>query len=75
MKRYPSLTWEYGPKSRQILTAMDPEALEDKRLEDVDLQALMAEPIDYNELEEIRLSLLPNDPPGGDSRGDDDNEA
>jgi hypothetical protein len=48
MRRYPSLTWEYGPKTREILAARD-------------LAAFLDQPVDTEQCEEVRLSPLPND--------------
>jgi hypothetical protein len=49
MRRYPSLTWEYGPKTREILAARD-------------LAAFVEQREDTEQFEEGRPSLLPNDP-------------
>jgi len=49
MRRYPSLTWEYGPKSREILAARD-------------LAAFLEQEVDMEKFEEVALSLLPNQP-------------
>jgi hypothetical protein len=52
MKRYPSLTWEYGPKTREILAARD-------------LAAFLEKSIDWDEYEEVTLLL--RDPRGGET--------
>jgi hypothetical protein len=49
VRRYPSLSWEYGPKTREILAARDPAAFLEK-------------PVDMEHFEERRLTQLPNDP-------------
>jgi hypothetical protein len=49
VRRYPSLSWEYGPKTREILAARDPAAFLEK-------------PVDIKHFEEGRLTQLPNDP-------------
>jgi hypothetical protein len=49
MRRYPSLTWEYRPKTREILAARN-------------LAAFLEQEVDIEECEEVALSLLPNDP-------------
>jgi len=45
MRRYPTLTWEYGPKTREILAERE-------------LQAFLDTEIDAGEYEEVTLSLL-----------------
>jgi hypothetical protein len=50
MRRYPSLSWEYGPKTREILAARD-------------LAAFLEKPMDCEEYEEVTLLL--RDPRGG----------
>lgn len=43
------MTWEYGPKTREIFAARD-------------LAAFLEKAVDVEECEEVALSLLPNDP-------------
>jgi hypothetical protein len=49
MRRYPSSTWEYGPKTREILAARDLAAFVEQRAE-------------VEEFEEVALIAFPNDP-------------
>ena len=48
MRRYPSLTSEYGPKTREILAARD-------------LAAFLEQDVGMEECAEVALGLLPND--------------
>jgi hypothetical protein len=52
VRRDPALSWEYGPKAREILAARDPAAFLEK-------------PVAVEQFEEGRLTLLPNDPEEG----------
>jgi hypothetical protein len=49
MRCYPTLTWEYGPKTREILAARD-------------LSACLEQRADVEEFEEVALSVFPHDP-------------
>jgi hypothetical protein len=48
MRCYPTLTWEYGPQTREILAARD-------------RAALLEEAVNMEECEEVALSLRHND--------------
>jgi hypothetical protein len=48
MRRYPSLTSEYGPKTREILAARD-------------LAAFLEQDVGMEEREEVALGLFPDD--------------
>jgi hypothetical protein len=60
MRRYSSLTWEYGLKTREIRAARD-------------LSAFLEQRADVEEFEEVALSVFPHDPeevPGKDAEED-----